>query len=166
MGGNALIKMSDLKGAFEAMGFRNVKTLLASGNVRFEGKKSASASVAKCIERGLEKKFKQPIHVIVRTLEDIRKMVRAALFKGIKVAPYTRLYVTFLDNAPTSTLKIPYTSPAKDFRILKVTKGEIYSVLGISGKAKTPEAMGIIEKEFGKKVTTRNWNTVVKIAKL
>lgn len=28
----------------------------------------------------------------------------------------------------------------------------------------TTDAMKILEKEFGKKITTRNWNTVVKIA--
>jgi len=28
------------------------------------------------------------------------------------------------------------------------------------------ESMGLIEKEFGKSVTTRNWNTVVKILAL
>ena len=33
----------------------------------------------------------------------------------------------------------------------------------LSPKGGTPEAMGILEKAFGKSLTTRNWNTVKKL---
>jgi hypothetical protein len=70
-----------------------------------------------------------------------------------------------LSEKPTSKLKIPYQSPEKDFCILLVTKGEVCSVLTINPTMKSTEAMNILEKEYGKNVTTRNWNTVEKLSK-
>ena len=46
VGGNNIIKMEELKKVFESMGFLNVKTILASGNVLFrvEGSKNVGVS--------------------------------------------------------------------------------------------------------------------------
>ena len=87
-------------------------------------------------------------------------------FKKIKTTPQTRLYITFLSDKTSSKLKIPYESPEKDFSILSVTKNEVISVLTLSANRSTTDVMKILEKEFGKKITTRNWNTVVKINNL
>jgi uncharacterized protein (DUF1697 family) len=49
---------------------------------------------------------------------------------------------------------------------LRVSEREVCSVLTLSPNSGTTKAMDILEKEFGKNVTTRNWNTVIKIAQL
>ena len=41
----------------------------------------------------------------------------------------------------------------------------VCSVLRLSADKGTVDLMGALEKEFGKKITTRNWNTVLKIIK-
>jgi uncharacterized protein (DUF1697 family) len=46
---------------------------------------------------------------------------------------------------------------------LKVAGGELFSVVDLSTGGSTLDAMGFIEKEFGKNATTRNWNTVQKL---
>ncbi len=163
VGGNKIVKMEDLRKAFESMGFGNVKTLLASGNVIFEAPQAPASAIAKRIEEKLEKTFGFSIGVIVRTKEDLRRLSDAQPFKGIKVTPETRLYVTFLSEKPKSGLKIPYKSPDGNFTILRATDTEVCSVLTISPDSRTVDLMGILEKEFGKKVTTRNWNTVTKL---
>jgi uncharacterized protein (DUF1697 family) len=38
-------------------------------------------------------------------------------------------------------------------------------VMMLTADAGTVDAMEILEKEFGKDITTRNWNTVQKVAK-
>ena len=91
-------------------------------------------------------------------------MVASDPFKGITVMPRTRLYVTFLGERPKATLKIPYESPGRDFRILRLGDGALFSVLTLSPTHGTTDAMEILEKEFGKAITTRNWNTIGKIA--
>jgi uncharacterized protein (DUF1697 family) len=39
-------------------------------------------------------------------------------------------------------------------------------VVAYPAKGRYGESMGLLEKEFGKAVTTRNWNTVSKIVAL
>jgi len=167
--GGKMVKMSDLKAIFEGLGFVDVRTLLNSGNVLFSLPKKAQAKgLAEKIEKELQKKLNLQIDIIVRPISEIEKIAALQPFAKIKTDKNTRLYVTFYASAirSKSNLKIPYVSPGKEFRILKITDKEVFSVLQLSDAFKTPESMAIIEKEFGKKgATTRNWNTVVRLLK-
>jgi len=92
----------------------------------------------------------------------IEKVVDSDPFQGVKVMKDTRLYVTFLSEEVKSVLKIPYITPDKSFRILCLKDNMIFSIHDLL-KTGTRDAMSILEKEFGKNITTRNWNTIVKI---
>lgn len=164
VGGHAPIKMSDLKAAFEKMGFSDVKTVLASGNVIFAAKADELALLVEKIVNGLRKALAMEIGVIVRSLDDLWRLRSEQPFAGIKVTPQIRLYVTFLsENAKTPALAIPYAAPGMEFHILKATASEVFSVVDLEKGMGTPEAMSILEKEFGSNLTTRNWNTVLKV---
>jgi len=165
VGGNKLIKMEDLKKCFASAGFKNVKTILASGNVLFESSNSDEDVLANKIADKLKSELGHDVGIQIRSIDEIQKLADRDPFKKIKVTPETRLYVTFLPEKPKSKLKIPYASPEKDFRILEVTNREICSVVDLNLGRGTVEAMSILDKEFGKNITTRNWNTVGKILK-
>ncbi len=165
VGGNKKVPMADLKKLLEKNGYEDVKTLLASGNVLFSTVKMEQKKLERELEALLEKHFKFPIPVLIRTADSIQKLIDANPFKEVKETPETRLYITFLSEKPTGKLKIPYISPGKEFKILEATETEVCSVLILSENVKTTEAMNILEKEYGKKVTTRNWNTVLKLVK-
>lgn len=166
MGGHKLIKMTDLKKAFESLGFQKVETLLASGNVVFDAPKVGTGTLTKKIEEGLKKELGQEIGVLVRTIEEIKSLIKVNPLKKIKVKPLTRLYVTFLSEKPKGKLKMPLESPEKDYRIVRVSPSEVCSVITLSPGKNTTDLMKVLEKEYGKKITTRNWNTVRKIAVL
>ena len=159
--GGKTIKMDDLKKLFVSLGFTHVTTVLASGNVLFEAGNVSSQK----IEAKLREAFSSKTSVILRTYAAVEELLASRPFDGIPMAPQTRLYITFLQNKSGYSLKIPYESPEGDFRILKVTDCEVFSVLDLSKGKGTTQAMEILEKEFGKEITTRNWNTVVKIAR-
>jgi uncharacterized protein (DUF1697 family) len=165
VGGHKPIKMDALAGAFGSLGFQNVKTILASGNVLFDAPKSDSVALAQKIEAKLETVFGHSVGVTLRTIPEIQKLVKSDPFKNITVTPQTRLYVTFRRDKTRGALKIPYQSPEKDFQILRISTGEVCTVLTLSPERQTTQLMNILEKEFGKTVTTRNWNTVLKILK-
>ena len=165
VGGHRRIKMAELRQAFESSGFQKVKTLLATGNVVFESPKTDAQSLTQSIEEKLKATFGYEIDVILRTIEQIQELVDSNPFKAIEVTPDTRLYVTFLSDKPNSRLKIPYESPEKDYKILDVAGGAVYSVLTLAANTRSTDAMAILGKEFGKKITTRNWNTITKIVK-
>ncbi len=165
VGGNVLVKMTDVKKIFESLNFKKVQTVLASGNVLFETDKRTVKDLASEIEETLVKKYERPIGVLVRTVESLQKLSEQRYFKDIEITPSMRCYITFLSEKPQSNLKIPYISPEKDVTILAMTGTELVSVLTLGENRGTVDAMAIIEKEFGKKVTTRNWNTIEKILK-
>ncbi len=175
VGGNALVKMTDLKRLMEATGFKEVKTLLASGNVVFDAPRGDAKKIATKIEAVLKKKYMRDIAVIVLSIDDLKKLDATQPFKGIKVTPETplesrkrpltgqaRLYVTFLYEKPKSHLKL---APSKVFYLTKKSDTAICSVLILTPDRSTIDLMAALEKHYGKLVTTRNWNTVQKILK-
>ena len=163
VGGNKKVPMADLKKVLEKIGLKNVKTLLASGNVVFETDSNNMDELQVSISSAIEKAFKFPVPVLVRSFTDIQKLVALDPFKNITLTPQTRLYVTFVSGKVHDKASSKYVSPDKSFKILSKTKSEVFSVLDLSITG-TPEAMSALEKEFGKEVTTRNWNTILKIA--
>jgi uncharacterized protein (DUF1697 family) len=164
VGGHALIKMGELKKAFEKIGLENVRTLLASGNVVFEARQSDREMLGKKIEAGLNAVFKKDIKVILRTFEELEKIRSLEPFKSIEVTPASRLYVTFLsEKAGSRKIPVPFSTARGGFRILDVTPQEVFSVLDLSQGDGTPKAMNLLEKEFGSNLTTRNWNTVLRV---
>ena len=165
VGGHKIIKMEELKRAFESLGFKDVKTLLASGNVIFTAPSASESALVNKIEKKLEAVFGREIGVLVRKVDELQRLADAEPFAGIKVTPQTRLYVTFLSEKSKSSLKIPYESPDKNFRITRVTGSEVCSVLTLSPDSRTIDLMSIVGKEFGSNITTRNWNTIDKILK-
>ncbi len=163
VGGHALIKMDALRRAFELLGFRNVTTVLASGNVLFETEPARPDHLAGKIEDKLKVTFKHELGVLIRTFEQIRALADSGHFKNIAVTPQTRLYVTFLQERPNEGSADPRASSRKGFEILHVSDGEVLSALTLSPGTGSTDVMGILEKAFGRKITTRNWNTILKV---
>ncbi len=164
--GGKTIKMDALRKALETAGYKNIKTVLASGNVFFESKETDQDNLRSEIEKIIKDTFGLDVRVIVRRAAEIQKLVKSEPFKGIKVTPKTRLYVTFLSQKPKSKLKLPHKSLNGDYIILKVNKGEVIGVLTLTPNSGTVDAMAVLEKEFGGDITTRNWNTILKIHSL
>src|SRR5512145_967705 len=164
VGGHKRVSMDRLRQAFESLGFQNVSTLLASGNVVFHAPAQSRAALIRKIEAGLKRSLGHEISVILRTPEELRALAGLNPFRAIRVTPQTRLFVTFLAEKPRTRLKIPYLSPDKSYRILRRTRGELCSVLTVGPQwAKNLRQMDILEKEFGKRITTRSWSTVLRL---
>lgn len=162
--GRRTVKMTDLKSLVEKEGYKNVRTYLASGNVRFEAGKASAAAVTKKLEPALEKRFGFKIEIILRSIPEMENILKADPFKKINVSKNTRLYVTFLSAKPPKQEK-PRTV-SEQYEILKVSPLEVYSHLEISDQFKTPDIMKEMGTSYGKKITTRNWNTIRKIVAL
>ena len=163
VGGHKQVPMKELKNAFESLHFKNVQTLLASGNVLFETPSANEAVLERMIEEKLKDTFGHEIRVLVRSRKELQQLIDSQPFKKTEVTPQTRLYITFLSEKPAAHIKIPYTSPDKNFKILRASEREVCSAATLSPNTRTVEAMSILEKEYGRNVTTRNWNTVIRI---
>jgi hypothetical protein len=58
---------------------------------------------------------------------------------------------------------LPYRSADGSFQILALHQRMIFSVLDVAVTS-TPKGMEVLEQRFGKDLTTRNWNTLEKLA--
>jgi uncharacterized protein (DUF1697 family) len=168
VGGHTQIRMDALRRAFASLGYRDVRTLLNSGNVVFASNETISSEGAHALEELLETSFGFHVDTILRPQTAIQAIVESNPFREIEVTPSTRLFVTFRGDlrAGANALIAPYRSPEGDFQLLRVTAGEICASLVLSPKRGTVDLMKVLEREFGKNITTRSWNTVVRIAAL
>lgn len=141
--GNPNMHGAAFKKFFEDLGFTNVKPVISSGNVVFESESSDQAALEEKIETELPKKLRFSKTTIIRSGEDLKKFVATDPFKGIKDEKPNYLTVTFF----------------------KDRKKELATVVDMSG-TRTPDFMVKLEKEYGKKVTTRTWKTVHRILKI
>jgi uncharacterized protein (DUF1697 family) len=161
--GKRQIKMAELKALLEKEGYEDVRTLLASGNVVLTAKEADPLKLRGELEIVIREKFGFHVPVILRTEKEIDTLITSDPFEGVKLTPKTRLYITLLSELPKSKLKVPYKSMGGEFVIREITNGHIVSILG--PKVSSPDVMDFLGKKFGKEITTRNWNTIIKIHK-
>lgn len=163
VGGHNKIKMEDLKKIFVALGYKNVITVIQSGNVIFESTSDSIKSITGEIERELNNFMKKDIRVFVRKTAEIGNLVARNPFGKTCDGDEIKKYVFFLYGEPGSPVEIPFASPGGDVQvILKEGLHVFICAQKIPGKASSPNNM--IEKAFGVPATARNWNVVRKIA--
>jgi uncharacterized protein (DUF1697 family) len=102
VGGNNIIKMTDLKACFESMKLENVRTYIQSGNVLFSSSEESQEQLAETIEKKLEKQFKIPLRVVLVSEKALRKAIEKAP-KGFGKHPEKYRYdVIFLRASMTA----------------------------------------------------------------
>ena len=164
VGGHHKVPMADLRKEMGKLGFKNIITILNSGNIIFDAKPEGLSQMEKNIAQHLENHFGFPIPTIVRKSETILGFHIGNPFKNFTLTKETRFYISLLKTDLEVDLTLPWTSEDKSYQIIEKKAGNIFSVLDLS-VSKTPKAMEILEKLYGKDITTRNWNTIGRIEK-
>ncbi|MEO5672225.1 MAG: DUF1697 domain-containing protein [Ramlibacter sp.] len=153
-------KMPQLKKCFEAAGCTNVKTVLGSGNVVFDSRATSDAVVERKAEAAMQEHLGRTFYTIVRRVDALNELLEADLYSKFDLPAGAKRVVTFLREAPAAKLKLPLE--LEGARILAVKGREIFTAY--VPQANNPVFMTLIEKTFGKDVTTRTWDTVKKCA--
>jgi len=154
-------KMADLKQCFEAAGFGRVKTVLGSGNVVFDSRKAARTSLERRIEAAMQKSLDRVFATTVRSIEELAALQAADPYASFSLPSKAKRVVTLLHAKPTVKVKLPVE--LDDAQILCVRGTEVFSAY--VPNAKGPVFMALIEKTFGKDLTTRTWDTIGKVVK-
>jgi uncharacterized protein (DUF1697 family) len=87
------VAMADLRFLFEGLGFRNVRTLLNSGNVIFSAPNKGRGDVLARIEKGLASKLGLTSPVTVLSGEEVAAAVRNNPFSDVSTNPSHLLVV-------------------------------------------------------------------------
>lgn len=153
-------RMPELQQAFESAGFTNVRTVLSSGNVVFDSRKSSPATLERKAEKAMEAALGRSFLTIVRSTQHLQALLDADLFAAFKLPAEAKRVVTFLRDRADASIKLP---PEKDgARILQVGDSEVLAAYVPSPKG--PAFMALLERTFGKDITTRTIDTVRKCA--
>jgi uncharacterized protein (DUF1697 family) len=163
VGGHKPVKMADLAATFVGLGLKNVRTVLASGNVLFDAPSSSRKRLAARITAGLKRAFGFDATVVIRTLEEIGRLLDYNPFGRMKLPAHAQLYITFLAEGTPAAVAQPDQSPKGNIRMVRVSVGEIVSVVVLSPGHGTTDLMNALDRQFGRMATTRNWNTVKRI---
>lgn len=153
-------KMPALKACFEAAGFSDVRTLLSSGNVVFNARSSAPTTLERRAEKAMQSELGHSFATFVRSAEHLQKLVESEPFSKYELSASAKKVITFLRSPPEVKLDLPLERDGA-------------SILGVSGSEvlcayvpgpKGPAFMGLLERTFGKNITTRTLETVRKCA--
>lgn len=158
VGGNKLLKMAELKALFDALKLREAKTYLQSGNVVFRSDETDRTVLTRRIEEGIRKKSGMEVKIILRTTDELRKVIAAN-----PLAPDDRnpsaLLVAFLASPIAEKGKATLTSLRIASEEIEFGDREIYMYFP-ENMARSKLAAALTEKKVGVNVTARNWNTV------
>ena len=157
------VAMADLRALVEGLGYRDVRTLLNSGNVVFTAPASDRRDPAARIEGAMAKKLGVSARVTGVTAEELDAIVADNPLVRVAKDP-TRLLVTVLMD------------PADRKRILPLARRDwAPEALGIGKRAVyvwCPKSMlesplfAEVTRLLGDGATTRNWATITKIQAL
>src|SRR5690348_12658709 len=77
VGGRNSLAMSDLRKMVAALGFRDARTLLQSGNLIFRGARQSDDALERLLEAECQKRLKLSIDFVIRTLDEWQAMIDA-----------------------------------------------------------------------------------------
>jgi uncharacterized protein (DUF1697 family) len=97
---------------------------------------------------------------IARSQEYLQQLLTGDPFARETLPPGSKRVVTFLREAPARPATLPRSDA--DAWVIAVRGREVFTAYVPSDRG--PAFMTLIEKAFGKEVTTRTWETVLKCA--
>ena len=162
--GGKRMKMADLRDMFTNIGFQDVQTLLASGNVIFQTKEDNQGKLVADIENAIQLTFGFDSKIIIRTLEQIEAVITKNPFNMDEIAG-NRLLVTFLRDTPSNEAIQAFEEFHQTNEAVHISDEEIF-IHYPDGAGQSKLSNNVIEKKLDIVGTARNWNTVIKIRAL
>src|SRR5687768_12358217 len=154
-------KLADLRKAFEAARFGEVNTVRSSGNVASDARRASESSLQLAAEAAMLQRLGQAFLTIVRPVDMLSEMLATDPFRAHRLHDSEKPIVTFLRDAPRAKIELPVELDGA--RLLSLRGKELYSAYLPNPKGAS--FMMLIEKTFGKDVTTRTWDTIAKVAR-
>jgi uncharacterized protein (DUF1697 family) len=165
VGGNRKLPMAELKAFIEGLGFTDVKTLLASGNVVFSTKETDAATLETKIEKAAAEQIGLTTAFLLRDAADLDAIIAANPFPdAAKEHPNHLLVVFHRDPFPGGLIeRIPEHDDGPE-RLHAIGRELYIDYPNDIGHSTLHKAMGKLK--FPKLATARNWNTVGKLRAL
>ena len=164
--GGHTVKMDHLRGLFESLGFTNVETVIASGNVIFNSTSRSAPALEKKIESHLQEALGYEVITFVRSTNELKLAAQHRPFDDSEMdAAGNALYIGFLKGSPSEQAKRKLASLATEDDQFHFSGRELYWLR--RKKFSDSKLSGpLLEKTLGMRTTLRNSTTVKRIASL
>ena len=160
--GHKTIKMAELRAMFEELGYKNVRTLIQSGNVVFEST-AAAETVRKKIEAGIKKTFGFDVNVIIRSKAEMEAIIIGYPFEKVKGHEECKISVGYLSAAPTKAQINELESANNEREMIIVSGNNLYHLIRGGFSDSEFFKKNTVEKTLNVVCTVRNWNTTNKL---
>ena len=165
LAGHGKLPMADFRKMLTGLGFEKVETYIQSGNAVVDAKGSA-AKVAQAVAAGLEKLMGAPCGVVVRTHEQMDRVLRENPFAAEAAEKGSSVHVAFFagpagPQAIAGLDRVVTMYPKRRDRY-HLAGDTLYLYLP-DGAAETKFTGKALDKAIGVMGTARNWNTVLKL---
>jgi uncharacterized protein (DUF1697 family) len=162
VGGNNIIKMTDLKSCFENMGFSGVSTYIQSGNVIFYSGERDKAKLTSKIEKELSVRYRYSSRIALITYQELEAIIAGAPSEFGKFPGEYKYDVMFLREGISASDLLKQIPLEEGVDQAWNGAGVIYfSRLG--SKSSQSRMSRIITMPFYREITIRNWNTTTKL---
>jgi uncharacterized protein (DUF1697 family) len=164
VGGKTLINMKDLKACIDELGFHDVSTYIASGNVLFESGGRDAARLQRKVERAIETRFGLAVKAVVLDRAAYARIVRAIPKSWVGDAG-VRANVAFVRRGTDAKQVVRGLQPDPAVEEVRTTNGAI-----LWATKRDALNRSVMRKMIGgaayKELTVRNLNTTLKLQEL
>lgn len=158
------IKMDHLRKLFESLGYTNVQTFIASGNVIFNSPSTDAQTLEKEIEDHLHKSLGYEVATFIRPASEVAEISRYQSFAPSELdAGGNSLYIAFLKASPSNEAVqklMTFQSEIDDFHI----HGREVYWLCRTKMSESSFSGALLEKAIRMPATMRNATTVNRLA--
>jgi len=161
--GGHTVKMDRLRDIFSSIGYSNVETFIASGNVIFDARTKSTAGIARSIEQKLKQELGFEVKTFIRTKDELQAIATYKPFPKTKMDTAAALNVALLESPVDDRSRKLIGSLKSDVDEFHVHDKEVYW-LCLNKQSESKFSNALLEKTIGQNSTIRGLNTIRKMA--
>lgn len=161
--GGRTVKMDHLREIFKSLGFSNVETFIASGNVIFEAKSKEARALESQIEKKLKAVLGFEVATFLRSDSELAGIASYRPFSKSQMDSAAALNVAFLKEALDDRQKKLLRTLRSESDDFHIHGREVYW-LCLEKQSDSKFSNAVLEKTLGVSSTLRGWSTVLKMA--
>ncbi|MGH6625285.1 MAG: DUF1697 domain-containing protein [Burkholderiaceae bacterium] len=161
--GGRTVTMEALRAQFEALGFLQVETFIASGNVIFTAPSSSAAALQRRIEIGLEQALGYEVATFLRTDAELQAVAGSPPFDEAARRQAGAFNVAFLAQPLDAAQVAQLMRLQTPIDVFEVQGREVYWLCKFR-QSESKFSNAVFERALKVQATFRNFNTVAKLA--
>ncbi len=158
------MRNENLRSVCRDLGFDRVVTVISSGNIVFDAASTDRAGLEGTLEAAWQDRLGFTSLTIVRSHDELVTMLADAPFGDLVHGKDHYLLVTFTKRPVEVAWSPPHSPTGEAFEVVGLTEREVFTVADAAAKP-APNVMGWLERELGKRATSRTWLTVQRIVR-